>query len=292
MRCAARSAAVRPGTGSCEPLAFRWAGRRWLAVRNKVLPSAAIRPWCGQRGPSSLRLWSDRRPWRINLRGCLARLRAGRWQSRSICTQWKGGRDSAGKQQRHSGSSLLTARNHLPGRAAGEESSDDRGTRAHQTVRRDDRRQRPVVRRDAGQGDGLSRPERSGQDHDHEADPGPGLPQRRRGQDRRQAVREPGLPHARGGRAARRQGGARRPFGLQPPALPGPDQQPAQEAGRRGARAGRPDRGGAQARQGVLPGHVTAARHRRHPARRPGACSCSTSRSTGWTRRGSCGSAT
>jgi len=33
--------------------------------------------------------------------------------------------------------------------------------------------------------------------------------------------------HARGRRAAGRQGGARRPFGLQPPALPGPDQQPA-----------------------------------------------------------------
>ena len=56
-----------------------------------------------------------------HLRGCLARLRAGRWQSHSICTQWKGGRDRAGKQQRHPGSSLLTGCNHLPGRAAGEE---------------------------------------------------------------------------------------------------------------------------------------------------------------------------
>ncbi len=220
------------------------------------------------------------------------RVSAGRWQSRSICTQRKGGRDSAGKQQRHSGSSLLTARNRLPGRAAGEESSDDRGTRAHQTVRRDDRRQGPVVRRDAGQGDGLPRPERGGQDHHHAADPGPGLPQRWHGQDRRQALREPGLPHARGGRAARRQGGARRSFGLQPPALPGPDQQLAQEASRRGARTGRPDRGGAQADQGVLPRHGPAARHRRRAARRPGRCSCSTSRSTGWTPRGSCGSAT
>ena len=31
-----------------------------LTIRNKVLPSAAIRPWCDQRGPSSLRLRSDR----------------------------------------------------------------------------------------------------------------------------------------------------------------------------------------------------------------------------------------
>lgn len=48
-RCAARFAAARPWTGSCEPPAFRWAGKM-LAVRNKVLPSAAVRPWCGQRG--------------------------------------------------------------------------------------------------------------------------------------------------------------------------------------------------------------------------------------------------
>ena len=45
----------RPGTGSCEPPASRWAGRRWLVIRNKVLLLAAIRPWCDQRGPSSLR---------------------------------------------------------------------------------------------------------------------------------------------------------------------------------------------------------------------------------------------
>ncbi len=90
-----------------------------LTIRNKVLPSAAIWPWCGQRGPSSLRLWIA--DMEDHLRGCLARLRAGRWQSHSICTQWKGGRDSAGKQQRHPGCSLLTACNHLPGRAAGEE---------------------------------------------------------------------------------------------------------------------------------------------------------------------------
>ena len=45
-RCAARSAA-RPGTGSCEPPTLCWAGICWLAIRNKILPSAAIRPWSG-----------------------------------------------------------------------------------------------------------------------------------------------------------------------------------------------------------------------------------------------------
>ena len=51
-------------------------GRKTLADWNKVLPSAAIRPWCGQRGPSSLRLWSDRHhggsisvdAWRVSSR--------------------------------------------------------------------------------------------------------------------------------------------------------------------------------------------------------------------------------
>ena len=51
--------------------------RRWLAVRNKVLPRAAIWPWCGHRGLSSLRLWSDRHhggsisvdAWRVSAPG-------------------------------------------------------------------------------------------------------------------------------------------------------------------------------------------------------------------------------
>ena len=47
----------------------------------------------------------------------------------------------------------------------------------------------------------------------------------------RQAVPRRCQPDARGRRAARRQGDARRPQRLQPPALPGPDQRPARGAG-------------------------------------------------------------
>ena len=76
------------------------------------------------------------------------------------------------------------------------------------------------------------------------------LPRRGRGHRRRQGVPRPGLPDARGRRAARGEGGARRPVRLQPPALPRPDQRPARAAGRRGARACRPDRGGKKRSKG------------------------------------------
>ena len=79
----------------------------------------------------------------------------------------------------------------------------------------------------------------------------------------------PGVPHARGRRPAGREGGARGPQRLQPPAVPGTDQQPADVACRRGARAGRAFRRGTQAVQGLLARHEPAARHRGDHARRP-----------------------
>ena len=73
---------------------------------------------------------------------------------------------------------------------------------------------------------------------------------------------------ARGRRAARREGRARRPYRAGTPALARAVQRAAQAPGRRGARADRHVGGRRQADQGLLARHVAAARHRRRDARR------------------------
>src|SRR6266536_469438 len=88
---------------------------------------------------------------------------------------------------------------------------DDRGTESHQTVRIDGGGRRVELRRAAGHGDRLPRPQRLGQVHHHAPDHGAGRAGRRPGRDRRARRRRRqarGKVLARHGPAARHRGGA------------------------------------------------------------------------------------
>ena len=148
-------------------------------------------------------------------------------------------------------------------------SKHDRSRGTQQEIRGQGRRRRRVVHGPPRHRHGLPRPERRRQvdHHAHDRRAGPAERGTRHGQ-------RPGLPPAaraahRGGRAARRQGGAHRPHRPQPPARARRDARAAVVARRRGHR----DHGHRirlpQARGQVLPGHGAAARHRRSAARRP-----------------------
>ncbi len=115
----------------------------------------------------------------------------------------------------------------------------DRARGADQAVRREGGGQQPHLRRQTGHRDGLPRPERRRQVHDHADDARPRPAHRRRRTDRRAALRPAQGPAEVHRRAARRQGHARRPQRLQPPALPRAEQRHPQGAGARGPRHGR-----------------------------------------------------
>ena len=119
-----------------------------------------------------------------------------------------------------------------PGGAKRKGQLNDRGPEPHETLRGQGRGGRPVIQRGARQDHRLPRPERGGQNHHHAAHPRARPPDQGHRHRARQELPRPGPADARGGRAAGRQGGARRPERLQPPALPGPDQQPARPPGR------------------------------------------------------------
>ena len=121
-----------------------------------------------------------------------------------------------------------------------------------------------------GQDHRFPRPERRGQDHHDAADPRPGPADQRHGDRQRQAVRQLAYPMREVGALldAKAVHGGRSAYNhllclAQTNNLPA-------AAGRRGAGPRRPERGRAEALQGLLPGHGAAAGHRRRAARRPG----------------------
>src|SRR6266496_551337 len=147
---------------------------------------------------------------------------------------------------------------------------DDRGTESHQTVRIDGGGRRVELRRAAGHGDRLPRPQRLGQVHHHAPDHGAGRAGRRPGLDRRPPLPSAALAAARGRRAA---GGPHVPSWPQRRRpSPGPCGQQRHRArpGRRGARDRRARRRRRQARGKVLARHGPAARHRGGATGRPG----------------------
>ena len=168
----------------------------------------------------------------------------------------------------------------------------DRRRRADQALRRGHGRRRPVLRGPRGRGHGLPRAQRRGQD-DHAADGARPRPADGRSRDDPRAA-VPGAARARplGRRQPRDLRHAPGPLGAQPPARARRVRGAAGVAGRRGARPRRDARRRRPARRRVLDRHAPAARARRHAARRPARCSCSTSPPTASTRRASAGCAT
>jgi hypothetical protein len=149
-------------------------------------------------------------------------------------------------------------------------SSDDRSPEPGQALRLHRGRQRPLFLHPARHGHRLPRPERRREDHHHADDPGPRRADAGLGHRRRPQLPRPAGTHARGGRSPRRQGAARWPPGLRPPALPGPEQRHPPQPGGRGAPHRRSRGRGQASGEGLLAGHGPAARHRLGAPRGPG----------------------
>ena len=152
---------------------------------------------------------------------------------------------------------------------AGYRTSRDRGNRSHEGLRRQARRRRSELHRQAGGGHRLSRAERLRQvDHDA-ADPRARPAERRRRDRQRQALPRPRCAAARSGSAARSALHPHGPLRVQPSARACADAWDRAQARPGVDRPRRPARCRAQAGRQVLARHGAAARHRDRAARRP-----------------------
>ena len=125
----------------------------------------------------------------------------------------------------------------------------DRSFRPVQDLRPDQGRRPVVVHRQSRHGDGIPRPERRRQVHHHADDPRSGQPHVRSSPHRWAALRLAQQTVDQGRRAARRELGASEQICPIAPALAGHVERVAPQAGRRGARHRRPDRGRRQGRR-------------------------------------------